>query len=422
MHTFTSVFLSFLAASVLVRLWLTHRQLRHIRAHHAQVPTAFADRISLAEHQRAANYSCSKLRSGRVMLAWETLWLLLWTIGGGINLVDRWWAGLDYPPLLTGIAVILSLTLISSILELPFSLYNTFVIEERFGFNKTTLKTWVIDLLKTALLVVLLGVPLLAAILWLMNQAGELWWVYAWLLWMTFTLTMIWAYPAFIAPLFNTFSQLENSSLRTRIEDLLSRCGFHSQGVFVVDGSRRSAHGNAYFTGFGKNKRIVFYDTLLESLSEDEVEAVLAHELGHFKRKHIRKSLMLSSAISAIGFALLAWLMRSDWFYSALGVETASTHAALILFMMIMPAFTYFISPLFSALSRKHEFEADEFAHLNSDYRALISALVNLYRDNASTLTPDPLHSMFYDSHPPATIRINHLQQIAANGPSRPAA
>jgi STE24 endopeptidase len=256
---------------------------------------------------------------------------------------------------------------------------------------------------------------LLAAILWLMNQAGENWWVYAWLLWMGFSLTMIWAYPALIAPLFNKFSRLENLSLRTRIEDLLSRCGFHSQGVFVVDGSKRSAHGNAYFTGFGKNKRIVFYDTLLESLSEDEVEAVLAHELGHFKRKHITKSLLLSSAISLAGFAILAWLMRSEWFYGSLGVETPSTHTALILFMLIMPAFTYFISPLFSALSRKHEFEADEFAHSNSDYKALISALVNLYRDNASTLTPDPLHSMFYDSHPPATIRINHLENIASN-------
>ena len=292
------------------------------------------------------------------------------------------------------------------------------MVEQRFGFNKTTLVTWIVDLLKTAVLVAVLGIPLLAAILWLMNQAGEYWWVYAWLLWMGFSLTMIWAYPAFIAPLFNKFSQLEDAALQERIENLLNRCGFQSQGVFVVDGSRRSSHGNAYFTGFGKNKRIVFYDTLLESLSEDEVEAVLAHELGHFKRKHIRKSLLLSSVISAIGFALLAWLMRSDWFYTSLGVQTASTHAALMLFMMIMPAFTYFISPLFSALSRKHEFEADEFAHCNSDYRALISALVNLYRDNASTLTPDPLHSMFYDSHPPATIRINHLQEIASQGAS----
>jgi len=414
MHIFTIVFLGFLAASVLMRLWLTQRQIGHIRAHHGSVPTAFADRISLPDHQRAADYSCSKLRVGRLMLAWETLWLLLWTLGGGINLIDQWWGGLDYAPLVAGIGVILSLTLISALLDLPFSLYLTFVIEERFGFNKTTLATWLGDLVKTAALMLLLGVPLLAAILWLMNQAGEYWWIYAWLLWMGFSLTMIWAYPAFIAPLFNKFSLLDNASLRARIEDLLNRCDFKSQGVFVVDGSRRSSHGNAYFTGFGKNKRIVFYDTLLETLSEDEVEAILAHELGHFKRKHINKSLMLSSVISLAGFAILAWLMRSDWFYTSLGVETVSTHAALLLFMMVMPVFTYFVSPLFSAMSRKHEFEADEFAHSNSDYRALISALVNLYRDNASTLTPDPLHSMFYDSHPPASIRISHLESIAA--------
>ena len=414
MHTFTMIFLSFLAASVLVRVWLSWRQIRHIRQNHEAVPQAFADRISLADHQRAADYSCSKLRVGRITLAWETLWLLLWTIGGGINLIDQWWIGFGYSPLLTGIAVIFSITIISSILDLPFSLYHTFVIEERFGFNKTTFATWATDLLKSAALAVVIGTPLLAAILWLMNQAGSYWWIYAWILWMAFSLTMIWAYPAFIAPLFNTFSQLDDDGLRMRIEKLLSRCGFHSEGVYVVDGSRRSAHGNAYFTGFGKNKRIVFYDTLLDSLSEDEVEAVLAHELGHFKRKHIRKSLIISSAFSALGFAVLAWLMQSDWFYLSLGVSNPSTYSALILFVMILPAFTYFISPMFSALSRKHEFEADEFAHQNSDYRALISALVNLYRDNASTLTPDPLHSMFYDSHPPAMIRINHLQAIAA--------
>ena len=414
MQSFTAVFLGFVAASVLVRLWLGQRQLNHIGAHYDRVPAAFADKISLEDHHRAADYSCTKLRFGRVQLAWEKLWLLIWTIGGGVNAIDSWWAEFEFPLLLTGIAVIASLILVSSLLGLPFSLYSTFVIEERFGFNKTTLKTWLLDLIKTALLMVLLGVPLVAAILWLMNRAGDYWWLHAWLLWMGFSLTMIWAYPAFIAPLFNKFTQLQDASLRARIEDLLLRCGFHSQGVFVVDGSRRSAHGNAYFTGFGKNKRIVFYDTLLETLNEDEVEAVLAHELGHFKRNHIKKSLLLSSVFSLAGFALLAWLMRSEWFYTSLGVDNASTHAALILFMLVMPVFTYFISPLFSALSRKHEFEADEFAHLNSDYKALISALVNLYRDNASTLTPDPIHSAFYDSHPPASIRINHLESLAA--------
>ncbi|HKJ50323.1 MAG TPA: M48 family metallopeptidase [Gammaproteobacteria bacterium] len=418
MQVFTIIFLAFVIASVTVRLWLTQRQIHHIRAHYSRVPEAFAGKIALEDHHRAADYSCAKLDTGRVMLAWDTLWLLLWTLGGGIDLIDHWWLGFEFGPLVTGIAVILSLTAISSLLNLPFSLYQTFVIETRFGFNQTTIKTWLLDLLKTALLVAALGIPLLAAILWLMNRAGTQWWIYAWLLWMGFSLVMMWAYPVFIAPLFNKFSPLDDASLRERIEKLLQRCGFRSQGVFVVDGSRRSSHGNAYFTGFGRNKRIVFYDTLLESLSEDEVEAVLAHELGHFKRNHLRKSLLLSSVFSLLGFALLAWLMRSDWFYSGLGVELASTHTALILFMLVMPVFTYFISPLFSALSRKHEFEADEFAHSNSNYKALISALVNLYRDNASTLTPDPLHSMFYDSHPPATIRINRLETIAADGAS----
>jgi len=418
MYLFTAIFLSFVAASVLVGLWLGQRQIKHIRSHFTRVPAAFADKIALEDHQRAANYSCAKLRVSRITLAWETLWLLLWTVGGGINLIDQWWSGYEFGALINGIAVIFSLLLMSSILNLPFSLYHTFVIEERFGFNQTSWQTWLQDLIKSALLVTALGIPLLAAILWLMNQSGANWWLYAWLVWMSFSLVMIWAYPAFIAPLFNKFTPLQDAALRTRIENLLQRCGFQSQGVFVVDGSRRSSHGNAYFTGFGRNKRIVFFDTLLESLSEDEVEAVLAHELGHFKRNHIKKSLLLSSVMSLAAFAILAWLMSSAWFYHSLGVETASTHAALLLFMMIMPVFTYFVSPLFSALSRKHEFEADEFAHSNSNYKALISALVSLYRDNASTLTPDPIHSMFYDSHPPATIRINHLETIAAGGSS----
>jgi len=413
MHSFTLLFLLFLIASVVVRLWLSQRQVSHIQAHKNQVPEAFADKIKLADHQKAADYSCTKLRIGRISLAWETVWLLLWTLGGGLNAIDTWWANHALSPLLNSIAVITSLLILATILDLPFSLYNTFVVEQKFGFNQTTWKTWVLDLFKTAILMVVLGLPLIAAILLLMNQAGQYWWLYAWLVWTGFSLLMIWAWPTFIAPLFNKFSALDDASLKTRIDALLLRCGFHSEGVFVIDGSKRSAHGNAYFTGFGKNKRIVFYDTLLESLAEDEVEAVLAHELGHFKRHHIKKSLALSLVTTLLGFALLAWLMQSPWFYTALGVENASTHTALLLFVLVMPVFTYFISPLFSALSRKHEFEADEFAKSNSDYRALISALVSMYRDNASTLTPDPVHSMFYDSHPPASIRINHLKSVA---------
>ncbi|MBT4078092.1 MAG: M48 family metallopeptidase [Gammaproteobacteria bacterium] len=410
MHTFTLIFLTFLLASVLTRLWLSQRQINHILSHKDKVPEAFAEKISLEEHQKAADYSTTKLKLGRLTLAWETLWLLLWTTGGALSIVDSWWLQYEFSPLWTGIGVILSLTLLMSLLDLPFSLYSTFVIEERFGFNKTTIKTWITDLLKSASLMMVIGVPLIAVILWLMNQAGQYWWLYAWSVWTAFSLLMMWAFPVFIAPLFNKFSALEDESLKTRIDNLLQRCGFKSKGVFVVDGSKRSAHGNAYFTGFGSNKRIVFYDTLLESLSENEVEAVLAHELGHFKRNHIKKSMALSILMTLGGFALLAWLMNSAWFYSAMGVETASTHTALLLFMFVLPVFTYFISPLFSAMSRKHEFEADDFAKQQSDYRALVSALVNMYRENASTLTPDPIHSMFYDSHPPASIRISHLE------------
>jgi len=415
MHSFTLLFLFFVAASVAVRLWLSMRQINHIQSHKSQVPEAFADKIKLSDHQKAADYSCTKLRVGRVSLAWETSWLLIWTLGGGLSTIDIWWAHHALSPLLSGIAVIVSLLIFASILDLPFSLYSTFVVEQKFGFNQTTWQTWAFDLVKATTLMLIIGLPLIAIILWLMNQSGHYWWLYAWLVWTGFSLLMIWAWPAFIAPLFNKFSALEDASLKARIDSLLQRCGFHSQGVFVIDGSKRSAHGNAYFSGFGKNKRIVFYDTLLETLSEDEVEAVLAHELGHFKRHHVKKSLVISLFTTLLGFALLAWLMQSSWFYIALGVENPSTHNALLLFILVIPVFTYFISPLFSALSRKHEFEADEFAKSNSNYRALISALVNMYRDNASTLTPDPVHSMFYDSHPPASIRINRLNSLASH-------
>ncbi len=409
MISFTSLFLIFLTASIITRLWLNQRQITHINAHKDKVPDAFAEKISLKDHQKAASYSIAKLQLSRLTLAWETLWLLIWTLGGGLNLVDSWWLAQQLSPLWTGVAVILSMTVFMSLIDLPFSLYSTFVIEERFGFNKQTLKIWFSDLLKSAALMIIIGVPLILAILWLMLKAGNTWWIQAWAVWTGFTLLMMWAFPTFIAPLFNKFSPLTDESLKARIDALLERCGFNSKGVFVVDGSKRSAHGNAYFTGFGNNKRIVFYDTLLESLSEDEVEAVLAHELGHFRKNHIKKSMLVSITMTLGGFYILDTLMNAEWFYSNLGVETPSTHTALMLFMFVLPVFTYFISPLFSAMSRKHEFEADEFAKEQSDHKALISALVNMYRDNASTLTPDPIHSMFYDSHPPASIRIAHL-------------
>lgn len=411
MSAFATLFLLLFTLTLMTRVWLSWRQSQHILKHRGQVPEAFAETITLEQHQKAADYSRDKIKFGRLSLAWESLWLLLWLFAGGLEMVDQYWRALEWSPLWTGVAFIISINFLMGILELPFSAWSTFVIEEKHGFNRTTFSTWLLDMLKTTVLMLALGVPLLAAILWLMDQAGQYWWLYAWLLWSSFTLLMMWAFPTFIAPLFNKFSALDDASLKSRIEQLLQRCGFQSEGVFVVDGSRRSAHGNAYFTGFGAHKRIVFYDTLLESLNEDEIEAVLAHELGHYKRKHIRKMLFMSLSLSLAGFALLAWLMNSTWFYQSLGISTPSPYAALMLFMLVLPVFTFFISPLSSALSRKHEFEADDFAREQSDWRDLVSALVKMYRENASTLTPDPLHSAFYDSHPPASIRIAHLSR-----------
>jgi STE24 endopeptidase len=292
---------------------------------------------------------------------------------------------------------------------LPFSLYHTFVIEERFGFNKTTPVTFIGDLAKQGLLMLLLGVPLTWAALWLMQGSGELWWLYLWLLWAGFSLLMFWAYPAVIAPLFNKFTPLDNEQLQQRIQALLDRCGFKSKGIFVMDGSRRSGHGNAYFTGMGRNKRIVFFDTLLETLEADEIEAVLAHELGHFKRRHVQKRIVIMMLMSLGGLALLGWLIQQTWFYQGLGVTQPSNHLALLLFLMVTPVFTLFLQPLASWFSRRHEFEADDYAASQSSAGYLIRALVKLYKENANTLTPDPLYSAFYDSHPPAPVRVAHL-------------
>ena len=411
MQTFTLVFLAFLFASTLVQLWLSLRQKQHVSQHRAEVPQAFRDKISLPEHQKAADYTLAKGRVGRIELLIGLVVLLAWTLGGGLNWLDQLWRSLAWGPLWTGTAVILSMTLISSLIDLPSSLYRTFVLEEKFGFNKTTLQTFFSDMLKGVVLGLAIGVPMILFVLWLMEFAGDFWWLYAWIGLTAFSLLMTWAYPKFIAPLFNKFEPLEEGEVATRINALLERTGFNSKGVFVMDGSKRSAHGNAYFTGFGKNKRIVFFDTLLKHLTPAQIEAVLAHELGHFKRKHIVKGMALSILMTFIGFAVLAWLMKQGWFYTSLGVAEGSTYMALILFMVVSPVFTFFIGPLMSRLSRKHEFEADEFAAQQSSAAELIAALVGLYKENASTLTPDPLHSAFYDSHPPAAIRIAHLQK-----------
>jgi len=409
MNMFTILFLAALATSTLIQLWLASRQQAHVRAHRKQVPGAFAERITLDDHHKAADYTIAKNRLGMLELVYGSLLLLLWTLGGGLEWLDQLWRSAGFGSLPTGIGFLLGTTVIMSLLELPFGLYHTFVIEARFGFNRSTLGVFISDLLKQALLMVLIGAPMIALALWIMESSGGLWWLYVWLVWMTFSLVMFWAYPAVIAPLFNKFTPLENESLKARIQTLLDKCGFTSQGIFVMDGSKRSGHGNAYFTGFGRNKRIVFFDTLLNSLEPAEIEAVLAHELGHFRLKHIQKRLLTTAAFSLAGLALLGWLAGQDWFYTGLGVSRPSSYMALMLFMLVAPVFTFFLHPLMARLSRKHEFEADAYAVQQSSGNDLVRALVKMYRENASTLTPDPLYSAFHDSHPPAPVRISQI-------------
>ncbi len=398
---------------VLLRCWLTLRQMAHIRAHRAQVPAQFAGRIALAAHQKAADYSTTRCRFGLLSLAVEIAVLLGLTWGGGLQMLHDFWAprfdGLAY-----GVALIFSVMFISSLLDLPLSLYTQFVIEERFGFNRMTLKLFALDLLKQTLLGLLIGTPVLLAVLWLMAQAGHLWWLYTWVFWCAFNLLILFIYPTWIAPLFNQFTPLEDADLRTRIGNLLTRCGFAASGLFVMDGSKRSNHGNAYFTGFGKSKRIVFFDTLLNRLQGAEIEAVLAHELGHFKHRHVLQRIVLMFCLSLGFLAALGQLMALDWFYHGLGVDAQNTALALVLFFLIVPVFTFLFTPLSSLLSRQHEFEADRYAAEHASASELTNALVKLYEDNAATLTPDPLHSLFYDSHPPATLRIAHLARFSS--------
>ena len=409
MQLVTTVFIIALILAYLLETWLDRRQIRHVLAHRHRVPNEFSDRISLEEHQKAADYTVIRTRFGMLNHFIGVIILLGWTLAGGLDVLDTVWRGLELSPILTGIGLILSVLLISSLLELPLAAYRVFNIEQRFGFNKTSWKLFLTDTLKQTLLTLLIGAPFLWVVLWLMQHMGEMWWFYVWAVWMGFSLFMLWAYPAFIAPLFNKFSPLENHELKERIENLLQRCGFKTNGIFIMDGSRRSSHGNAYFTGLGKNKRIVFFDTLLKSLEADETEAVLAHELGHFKRKHIQKRIVTMFISSLIGLAILGWLMQLPEFYSGLGVSQPSQYIALVLFMMVAPLFSIYLQPLAAFFSRKHEFEADEFAAQQSSATHLIQALVKLYRENASTLTPDPLYSSFHDSHPPAPVRIAHL-------------
>lgn len=409
MNTFTWVFLATLGASLVLRLWLAQRQIRNVSANRERVPEAFAANIQLDAHRKAADYTLTNTRLGRLEMIYSSLLLLAWTLGGGLQWLDSSWQQLGWGAIPTGVAMLVSAFAIMALLDLPFSLYHTFVIEERFGFNKTTPGVFISDMIKQTLLMLVLGVPLAWAALWLMQESGQLWWFYLWLLWAGFSLLMLWAYPAVIAPLFNKFTLLDDETLQQRIQSLLDRCGFKSKGIYVMDGSRRSGHGNAYFTGMGQNKRIVFFDTLLTTLEADEIEAVLAHELGHFKRKHVQKRIITMMLMSLAGLALLGWLIDQPWFYQGLGVQTPSNHLALLLFLMVSPVFTFFLQPLSSWFSRKHEFEADDYAASQASAADLIRALVKMYKENASTLTPDPLYSAFYDSHPPAPVRVAHL-------------
>ena len=409
---FTFLFLVALALSTGLRLWLDLRHLRHVRAHSGQVPADFFGRIELADHRKAADYTAAKGRLGFFEIVVDNLLLLLFTLGGALALIDdslRDGLGVGY---LHGLALFAAVAVIGFVVGLPASLYRSFVIEERFGFNKLTWKLWLADLAKGAALTVLIGGPLLFAVLWLMNAMGRNWWLYVWLVWLATNLLVLFLYPTVIAPLFNTFTPLADAALKQRIEALLARCGFASSGLFVMDGSKRSAHGNAYFTGFGRAKRIVFFDTLLEKLAPQEIEAVLAHELGHFRHKHVIKRIALSAVLSLAFLWLLGQIIDQPWFFDGLKVGAGGTAMGLLLFSMVLPVFLFPLAPLTSSLSRKHEFEADAYAAQQTAAGDLITALVKLYRDNAATLTPDPLHTLFHDSHPPASQRIARLKPL----------
>ena len=414
MNLFAILFLAALMTATGLRLWLASRHVRHIQSNRGVVPAAFSNEIDLQAHQKAADYSSAKTRLNMKAMVFDAAVLLVLTFGGGLQAIDNLAASFFPASILRGVVFVAILTIILSAIELPFDLYRTFGIESRFGFNKMTLGMFFVDLAKQAAVGTILGLPLLFTVLWLMAGMGELWWLYVWLVAVVFMLFVQFIAPSVIAPLFNKFAPMQDGEMKTRIENLIARCGFTSNGLFVMDGSKRSSHGNAYFTGFGKSKRIVFFDTLLSRLNIAEIEAVLAHELGHFRMRHVMKRLALMAMFSLIFFFLLGLLKNQEWFYQGLNVGYPATDAmALTLFFMVMPVFTFLLQPLLAMYSRKHEFEADQYAAKFTPARDLVHALVKLYKDNASTLTPDPLHSAFYDSHPPAAIRIARLEQLA---------
>ena len=415
MNTFTLIFLLALIISSSVQFWLAKRQADYVAAHRFAVPDAFKTKVPLAAHQKAADYSQAKLKLGNSDGIIGIIALLLLTLGGGINWAFEYWPTVVSSPLIAGVAATASIFLIMTLVELPTSLYQTFIIEEKFGFNKSTVQQFIKDQLLQLALGAAIGLPILTLILWVMDNVGPLWWLWAWAIIMGFSLLMSWLYPTVIAPLFNKFTPMAEGSLKDRIQGLLARCGFNSQGIFIMDGSKRSGHGNAYFTGMGNNKRIVFFDNLVASLDDEELEAVLAHELGHFKCKHVVKMLIATAVMSLISLAVLGWLIDQDWFYTGLGVaiEQKSHAAALLLFMLVSSTFTFFMQPISAYFQRQFEFEADDFAASHARADKLISGLVKLYEENANTLTPDPLYSAFHYSHPPAAIRIAHLETKA---------
>ncbi|MGF6294013.1 M48 family metallopeptidase [Paraburkholderia sp. BR13444] len=414
---FTALFIVAVVAMVGTKLWLASRQIRFVVAHREQVPSQFVNTIALTAHQRAADYTVERTRLAMVEIVVGAAVLIWLTLLGGVQMLDLAisdWLGRGYAGQIALVAAVIAIT---SAIDLPFDYYRQFVVEQRFGFNRMSKSLFFFDRLKGALLGIAFGLPLLFVVLWLMNRAGNLWWLWAWVVWVAFQMFGLLIFPTFIAPLFNKFEPLKDEALVTRIEALMKRCGFAAKGLFVMDGSRRSAHGNAYFTGFGASKRIVFFDTLLARLSGREIEAVLAHELGHFKRRHVMKRMLVTFAISLAMLALLGWLTQCVWFYEGLGVRPSliggNSGLALVLFFLAVPVLVFFVTPLGSLSSRKHEFEADAFAASQTDAHDLINALVKLYEDNASTLTPDPLYTAFYYSHPPASQRIDRLLQHA---------
>jgi STE24 endopeptidase len=419
------VFAAALVLGVLLKLYLSWRQARHVWQHRGQVPAAFAQAITLQAHQKAADYTLAKSRLGTAELAWSTVILLGWTLLGGLSALDALIGAspmAQWGPLAQQVALVAAFALIGAVLDLPLSWYSTFVLEERFGFNKMTPGLWLGDLLKSGLVGAVIGLPILALILWLMGSTGGLWWLWAWAAWMGFNLLILVLYPTVIAPLFNKFEPLQDEQLKSRVNALMRRCGFSAKGLFVMDGSKRSAHANAYFTGFGAAKRVVFYDTLLKQLTPDEVDAVLAHELGHFRHKHIVQRIVMLFGLSLGALWLLGWLSQQVWFYSGLGVQVhlnaPNDALALLLFLLVVPVFSYFVSPLSAHLSRRHEFQADAYACAQTSGSDLSSALLKLYKDNASTLTPDPLFARFYYSHPPASERLARMgPQAAAAAP-----